>query len=193
MATILFKTDKGREFPLEFNTERHTSGAFFELYAGGHDSRTMTSVYEADKGYIILGILPQIDKFGESGYSTSLTGRDSNVEKVEKIHEVLDVLIEKSGKKEDQSTSDMLKWVNKYFMDYYLKITSTNARFEVYTYAKSREIKIGPIVINTITAKIKGSFTFHVMKLITPEELQLLSSFFDDAIEENATITKEFK
>ena len=194
MATILFTTASGSEFRLEFNTEKHQRGGDLSISAGGSDSRRATSVYEADKGYIILEFIPSIQsQWGESGYTTSLTGRDSNVEKTEKINEVIEGLVSMASEKKDEKTSEMLQWVRKYILDYYLKITSVNARFEASAYANSREIKVFGIVVDTKTAAINMFFTFRVMKLITPEEFELLTAFFRDAIVKGELIERKFE
>jgi hypothetical protein len=194
MATILFKTASGSEFRLEIGTEGQRRGADLHLYAGGSDSRNATSVYEADKGYTIMQAVPVVEsQWGEAGYTTSLVGRGSNVEKTEKITEVVEGLIERAESKKNESTSEMLKWVRKYLFDYYMKATSVNARFEANAYANSREIKTLGVVIDTKTANIGLYFTFVVMKLITPEELELLGRFFDDAIVKGENVERIFE
>lgn len=193
MAVIVFKTSAGSEFRLEFNTETDKRGADLSLYAGGSDSKNGSSAYEGDKGWIILQAVPIMQtQWGESGYTTSLTGRDHHVEKTEKINEVIEGLVSKADEKDNKKTSEVLQWVRKYLLDYYLKTTSVNARFQVDAYARSREIKALGIVVDTKTARIDMYFNFHLMKLIAPEELTLLNSFFDDAIAKGETVEKSF-
>lgn len=193
MATIVFRTDKGSEITLEFNTEKHIPGGHIHIAAGGSSSNSGSAVFEADKGYVILGFEPLIQsQWGESGYTTSLLGRDANFEKIEKINEVMEGLIQRAQEGDKKSTSEMVQWARKYLLDYYQKVTSSNAHFEVHAYANSREIKLGPVVVDTKTANIQMSFTFHVIKLITPEEFQMLGQFFYDAIVQGANIERTF-
>lgn len=84
MAKLTLKTDTS-SLDLEIGTERHLEGAHIHVYAGGNDYRTGTSVYEADKGYVVLESIPMIiSRWGNATWTTSLTGRESNVEKIEK-------------------------------------------------------------------------------------------------------------
>src|SRR5262245_20728661 len=109
MATINFKTDKGSEFNLEMNTERHEKGGYLHVRAGGRAHNAATAVFEADRGYVILGFLPRIaSQWGESGYTTRLIGRESHVEKVEKINEAIDQLVKQSEQKDNKSINEML-------------------------------------------------------------------------------------
>ena len=179
---------------LEFNTQMEFKGAQFNCYAGGSDYRTAQGIYEADKGFIILqATYIPTSQWGESGYSTMLMGRDGNIEKIEKIIENIEELLKVSSEKNDEKNSNELNWVRKYFFDYYSKITTTNAHFEVNAYAKSRQIE-GPfgIVLDTKTGNIEGQFSFIVMKLITPEELSLLNAFFKDSIAKGESVTHSF-
>lgn len=194
MATILFKTKAGSEFRLEIGTEAVRRGADLHIHAGGNDRRSAVSAYEADKGYILQQAIPVVEvQWGESGYTTSLVGREHHVEKTERISEVIEGLIEKAESKKNESTSELLKWVRKYLFDYYMKSTSSNARFEVSGYAYSREIKALGVVIDTKTANLGIYFMIHVMKLITPEEFQLLAAFFSDAIAKGEAVERVFE
>ena len=58
------------------------------MSAGQSDYRETSSNYEADKGWVILEALPRIvSRWGDCNYNTSLTARESHVEKIEKISE----------------------------------------------------------------------------------------------------------
>jgi hypothetical protein len=193
VARLHLRTEKGSNLDLETNVERHVTGAHIEVKAGGNDTNHATSVFEADKGWIILGFMPnEQSKRGETTYSTSMTARESHVERIEKITEALDLLEERAKSKGQDSNSKMIHWANKYVLDHYLRATSRNARFEVTAHARSREKKVAGIVVDTKTAGLKLSFTFHLMKLIAPEELELLERFFSDAIMTEANVTREF-
>lgn len=195
MAIIDFTASNGGKLSIEFNTEKHVTGAHIDLYAGGSDHRQATSRFETEPGYIILGFMPKINaKFGESGYSTSLFARDAHFETVEKVTETLEGLIKAASENDNGKNKDSIEWFRKYALDYYLKVTSANTHFEVTAYARSRQIKIPPgVVIDTKTARISMSFTFHVMKLITPHELELLDRFFKDAIATGSAIERSFR
>lgn len=194
MAQIKFISSGGREFILEINTEVSREAAHFNCYAGGDEYRTANGTYEADKGYIIVEYFPVIkSQWGESGYSTILMARDGNIEKFEKITENIDELLKYDSENNDEKTKEELNWIRKYFFDYYSKITTTNSHFEINAYAKSREIK-GPfgVVLDTKTGNVEGHFVIKVMKLIAPEELTLLTTFFKEEIGNKQSITHEF-
>ncbi|WP_394678482.1 hypothetical protein [uncultured Sphingobacterium sp.] len=193
MATIKFKSSGESEFVLEINTETSREGAHFNCYAGGNDYRTAQGIYEADKGYVIVEYMPVMtSQWGESGYSTMLMARDGNIEKMEKITENIDELLKYDSEQNNEKTKDELNWVRKYFFDYYSKITTTNSHFEINAYGKSREIKVLGVVVDTKTANIEGHFIFKVMKLISPEELTLLTTFFGDCIRKKESVTHIF-
>lgn len=195
MATLLLKAGES-SFKLEIGTEVFTTGARLALHAGGDDSLSDKAIYEADKGFVILEAIPRvISQWGDSGYTTSLTARDSNFEKTEKIFSVLDELFSKAAEDDQGKSALTVNWVRKQILDYYFKQTSTNARFEVIVRCHSRRIRgpevwpFGPgAVIDTKTANIEVEFTFRLLKLITPEELSSLQMFLDAAIAEKKEI-----
>ncbi|MEJ5092617.1 hypothetical protein GEO21_21490 [Sphingobacterium faecium] len=128
-------------------------------------------------------------QWGESGYSTMLMARDGNIEK---ITENIDELLKYDAESNDEKTNDELNWVRKYFFDYYSKITTTNSHFEINAWGKSREIKVLGIVVDTKTANLEAHFIFKSMKLVSPEELTLLTTFFGECILNKETIKHSF-
>lgn len=193
---ILKLTAGSSSCTLEIGTELVTTGANVTVYAGGDDFVSKTAIYEADKGFIILQALPQvISQWGDSSYTTSLTARDSNFEKTEKIFMAFEELFNKAAEDSQSKNSLTVNWVRKQILDYYFKQTSTNARFEVHAQAKSRTIRgpevwpFGPgAVLDTKTANLDMAFSFRILKLITPEELSLVQQFLEAAISQNALI-----
>lgn len=181
---------------LEIGTEMITQGAHVTLHVGGDNYLEAGAVYEADKGFIILEAIPKIiSQWGSSGYRTSLTARDSNFEKTEKIFQTLDTLFSKAAEDDQSKNALTINWVRKQILDYYFKQTSTNARFEVIVNGKSEVIRgpsvwpFGPgAVIDTKTANIEMEFTFRLLKLITPEELSLVQQFLEAAIAQKQQI-----
>lgn len=193
MAKIKFTSSGGSEFILEINTETSREAAHFNCYAGGSDYRTAQGLYEADKGYVIVEYMPIIkSQWGESGYSTMLMARDGNIEKFEKITENIEELLKYDSENNDEKTKEELNWVRKYFFDYYSKITTTNSHFEINAWGKSREIKVLGVVVDTKTANVEGHFSIKVMKLIAPEEMTLLTTFFKSSIDNKETVTHSF-
>ena len=186
------------EFTLEIGTERHLIGAHLFMHVGGDDYREDTSVYEADKGFIILEALPQINsQWGDCGYSTQLTGRDANIEKVEKITKIFDEAMKQAQKNNDRSNESSFSWIQKQVLDYYFKFTSANAHFECHAHAKSHTVRIPlpwPLdpTIDTKTAQIDIQFTFRVLKLIAPEEMSLLDRFLTDATNHRNKVVVKF-
>jgi hypothetical protein len=185
-------------FTLEVGTPLTTQGANLSLYAGGDDYHEGTSVYEADKGFIILEAIPSIESaWGEQGYTTALTARDANVEKVEKITEQLEILSKQAHDDGENKNSDMVNFVAKQILDYYYKFTSTNAHFEVTGHVKSHVVRI-PLPwpanpgVDTKTANLVLHFNFHLIKLISPEEMALLQEFLEKTIKEKKTMTIKF-
>lgn len=57
---------------------------------------------------------------------------------------------------------------------------------------KSREIKALGVVLDTKTANIELFFTIRNMKLISPEEFQLLQNFIEAAISQKQEIAYSF-
>lgn len=200
MATLKLEAGSS-SFELEIGTEIITTGAHIVAYAGGDDHISKSAIYEADRGFVILQAMPQvISQWGESSYTTSLTARDSNFEKTEKIFTVFDELFTRTAEDNQSKNSLTVNWVRKQILDYYFKQTSTNARFEVTAQAKSRTIRgpevwpFGPgAVIDTKTANIEIQFNFRILKLITPEELSLAQQFLESAISQNAQINFNYK
>lgn len=197
MARLTLKTDKS-DVTLEIGTEEHREGAHIRVYAGGNEYKTGQAVYEADKGFVILEAIPRvISQWGKANWSTSLTGRDSNVEKIEKISRYFEELMEMAEKKGDEENQQMAHWVQKQILDYYFKYSSTNARFEVNVECKSEEIRL-PILpplypkIDTKTANLEMAFTFRLLKLITPEEMIIIKDFMADAIGSGQKVDYEY-
>jgi len=197
MALLTLKTDDS-SFSLEIGKEQHVKGAQISVYAGGNDFCTGKSVYEADKGFIILEALPNVEsQWGQSNWSTSLTARDANVETIEKVNSIFEELMSSASSKNDEKNQQMSQWVKKQILDYYFKYSSSNARFEVTVTCKSEEIRI-PLPwplnpkIDTHTANLKMYFTFRTLKLITPEELVLVHDFMSSAIEKGLLIDYEY-
>lgn len=197
MARLTLKTEQS-SISVEIGTEHHREGAHIHVYAGGNDYRTGQSVYEADKGFVILEAIPRVvSKWGNSSYSTSLTGRDSNVEKIEKISQYFEDLMKTAKEKGDEKNEQMAHWVQKQILDYYFKYSSTNARFEVSVACKSEEIRI-PLPwplnpkIDTKTANLEMAFTFRVLKLITPEEMAMVRDFMAAAIGKGLAVDYEY-
>jgi hypothetical protein len=181
-------------FNLEIGTERHVSGADISVSAGGSDFRDGRSVFEADKGHVILEAMPMIrTQWGESSYSTSLTGRDASIEKIEKITKDFQEILDKSQQRGGEKTAEFISWVRKQVLDYYFKFTSTNAHFEAYVQCQSREIRVLGVVVDTKTATLGMGFSFRVLKLITPEEMALLKSFLDRAVSSGVRLTHEYQ
>ena len=189
MATLILTSGES-SINLEIGVERINEGAHLNLHVGGDNYIELSSVYEADKGFIILEAIPVIiSQWGDSAYSTSLTGRDSNFEKTEKIFSVFEDLFSKAVDDGQEKNALMVNWVRKQILDYYFKQTSTNARFEVIGRGRSSVIRtpsvwpFGPgAVIDTKTANIEMKWNFRVHKLITPEELSLVQQFLEAAI-----------
>jgi len=185
---------------LEIGTEIITEGAFVNCYAGGDDFNQLSAIYEADKGFVILQAMPQvISQWGESGFTTSLTARDSNFEKIEKIFTSFENLFSKASDDGQEKNSLTVNWVRKQILDYYFKQSSTNARFEVITTAKSHTIRtpevwpFGPgAVIDTKTANLEIKFSFRILKLITPEELSLVELFLNTAIDSKEQVSFQY-
>lgn len=192
MAKLVLKTATSR-LEVEIGTELHTQGAYINCYAGGSDTTQLTSVYEADKGFIILEALPRVvSQWGNNSYSTSLTARDSSVEKQEKIFQQFDELINKSSEKGDDKNALFVNWVRKQILDYYFKYSSKNARFEVSAYAHSEKIKVLGVVVDTKTGNIEMDFTFRLLKLIAPEENTLITTFLETAVVNNEQLSYEY-
>jgi hypothetical protein len=199
MATLQLQAG-GSSCALEIGSEKITQGAQVSLHAGGDDYHEAMAVYEADKGFIILEAMPRVNsQWGDSGYTTSLTARDSNFEKTEKIFQTFENLFSKAAEDEQGRNAMTVNWVRKQILDYYFKQTSTNARFEVRVHCKSNTIR-GPsvwpfgagAVIDTKTANIEMDFTFRVLKLITPEEMSLVQQFLETAIAEKQQISFKY-
>lgn len=198
MALLTLKTDDSH-FTLEIGREMHVQGAQIQVYAGGNDYREGRSYYETEEGYVILEAIPLIkSEWGDHSMQTSLTARNSNVETVENISRYFQDLINTASSKNDSKNEQMAQWVQKQILDYYFKYSSTNARFEVFVACKSRQIKtpggfgIPEIVIDTKTANLDMCFTFRILKLITPQEVELLSNFMKSAIENGKEINFEY-
>lgn len=199
--TMLKLTSGESVFEIEFGTEILTKGARVALHAGGDQYLTASAVYEADKGFIILDATPLvISSWGEQGYTTSLTARDSNFEKTEKIFSVFESLYEKASNSGQDKNSNMVNWIRKQILDYYFKQTSTNARFQVDVHCKSHTIRgpevwpFGPgAVIDTKTANLEIEFSFRLIKLVTPEEINLLEAFLSNAIDSGNLVNFNFK
>lgn len=199
MATLKLSAGDS-SLSLEIGTERITEGAHLNLYVGGDNSLTLSSVYEADKGYVILEAMPIIvSQWGDANYSTSLTGRDSNFEKTEKIFGVFEELFSKATNDDQEKNALTINWVRKQILDYYFKQTSTNARFEVAGRGISHVIRgpeiwpFGPgAVIDTKTANLEMKWNFRVQKLITPEELSLVQQFIESAIAQKQLIAFQY-
>lgn len=175
---------------LDIGTERVVEGAHLNLHVGGDNYAQLSSVFEADKGYVILEAMPHvISQWGEATYSTSLTGRDSNFEKTEKIFTVFEDLFSRAAEQDQAKNALTINWIRKQILDYYFKQTSTNARFEVIGRGKSNVVRgpsvwpFGPgAVIDTKTANIEMKWVFRLQKLITPEELSLVQQFLEAAV-----------
>lgn len=197
MARLTLKTDQS-SIAVEIGTEDHREGAHIHVYAGGSDYRTGQSAYEADKGFVILEAIPRVvSQWGNSSWSTSLTGRDSNVEKVEKISQYFEELMKNAKEKGDEKNEQMAQWVQKQILDYYFKYSSSNARFEVSVVCKSEEVRI-PLPwplnpkITTKTANLEMAFTFRILKLITPEEMAMVRDFMAAAIGKGLPVDYEY-
>ena len=199
MATLELTAGES-SLKIEIGVERITEGAHLNLHVGGDNYLELSSVYEADKGFIILEAMPVIiSQWGDSNYSTSLTGRDSNFEKTEKIFSVFEELLSKAAENGQDKNALTVNWVRKQILDYYFKQTSTNARFEVIGRGRSHVIRgpsvwpFGPgAVIDTKTANIEMKWSFRVHKLITPEELSLIQQFLEAAIGSNHQIAFKY-
>jgi len=198
MALLTLKTDDSN-FTLEIGREMHVQGAHIQVYAGKDDYREGRSYYEAEEGYVILEAIPlMVSEWGDHSIQTSLTARNSNVETVENISRYFQDLINTASSKNDSKNEQMAQWVQKQILDYYFKYSSTNARFEVFVGCKSHQIKtpggfgIPEIIIDTKTANVDMRFTFRILKLITPQEVELLSQFMKSAIENGKEINYEY-
>ncbi|HQC80533.1 MAG TPA: hypothetical protein PLS67_08450 [Accumulibacter sp.] len=186
---------------LEIGTEKIIQGAQVSLHAGVDDYLEASAIYEADKGFIILEAMPRVNsQWGDSGYTTSLTARESNFEKTEKIFQTFEQLFSKAAEDDQGKNALAVNWVRKQILDYYFKQTSTNARFEVRVHCKSYTIRgpsvwpFGPgAVLDTKTANIDMDFTFRLLKLITPEELSLVQQFLEAAIAQKQQISFNYQ
>lgn len=192
MAKLILKTPTS-QMEIEIGTELHTQGAHINCYAGGSDTKSLTSAYEADKGFIILEALPRIiSAWGNNSWSTSLTARDSSVEKQEDIFQEFDELIDKSSKNGDDKNALFINWARKQILDYYFKYNSKNSRFEVSAYAHSEQKKVLGVVVDTKTGNIEMDFTFRILKLISPEESTLITTFLEAAVTNKEQLSYEY-
>jgi hypothetical protein len=189
MAILLLSAGDS-SLKVEIGTERITEGAHLSLHVGGDNYNELPSIYEADKGHVIIEAMPHIiSQWGDATYSTSLTARDSNFEKTEKIFAVFEGMFSRAAESGQEKNALSINWIRKQILDYYFKQTSTNARFEVIGRGRSHVIRapsvwpFGPgAVINTKTANIEMKWNFRLQKLITPEELSLVQQFLEAAL-----------
>lgn len=200
MATLTLKAGDSSAV-IEIGTEIQTTGANLAVHAGGDEVITQAAQYEADKGFVIVQATPMIvSQWGNASYTTSLSARDSNFEKTEKIFTSLEELLNTAAEKGQEKNALMINWVRKQVLDYYFKQTSTNARFEVSVTCQSYTIRtpavwpFGPgAIIDTKTANLELYFSFKLIKLITPEELSLVQEFFEKSIAANALVEFQYK
>lgn len=197
MARLMLKTEQS-SISFEIGTEHHVQGAHIHIYAGGSEYKSGNSVYEADKGYIILEAIPRIiGKWGASSYSTALTATNSNVETIENISKYFEELARSARARNDEKNEQVVHWVQKQILDYYFRYSSRNARFEVRVECKSHEIRIPlpwpwNVKIDTKTANLEMHFTLRILKLITPEEMNMVNDFLASAIAKGLPVDYEY-
>jgi hypothetical protein len=196
MAKIVFsRSDTKGNFELEFNNQQLMPEPAIRLVhgAGGSDYREARASWSAPKGWAIMGIQAQVNsEYGEKGYSTQTSAEGESFERIDHIYKSVEGLIAEASERGDEKTAETLRWLLKYTSDYYSKVSSTHSRLDVFAWAQSREIKVGPVIVDTITAHMDVSFFVVLIKLITPEEFESLRTFLAQAIADGASITRSF-
>jgi hypothetical protein len=159
----------------------------FSAHVGGDDRQENTFVYEPPEGWTVLAYrLIENGRYGDSGYSASLTARNSSFISEERLRQVISNAGDYAVQVGDDSYKNKLEEVQGLLREKFRHFESKNNHLEIPCFVQSHRIR-GPfgIVIDTKTAFLDLDVEITLARMMTDAEAAILEYKLKRLIDQN--------
>jgi hypothetical protein len=164
----------------------------FSAHVGGDDRQENTFVYEPPEGWTVLSYtLIENGRYGDSGYSASLTARNSSFISEERLHQVITNTGDYAVQIGDDSYKNKLDELQGLLREKFRRFESKNNHLEIPCFVQSHRIR-GPfgIVVDTKTAFLDLDAQITLARIMTDAEASILEYKLKRLIDQNLDVKK---
>jgi hypothetical protein len=148
----------------------------FSAHVGADDRQEATFVYEPPEGWTILSYqLIENSRYGDSGYSASLTAKNSSFVSEERLNQVIKNTGDYAASVGDDSATNKLDELQGILRERFRRFESKNNHLEVPCFVQSHRVR-GPfgVVLDTKTAFLDLDVQITLARIMTDAEAAIL-------------------